>query len=100
MWTWIGVMLTAAGLAAGQLQWQEQITIDGDPVLRGLPRDAIPAIDDPVFVPADRAGFVAESEPVIGVVLDGQARAYPTWLLNGHEIVNDHVAGRAITVTW
>lgn len=99
MWTWIAVVLATVALA-GQMQWQEQVTIDGDPVLRGLPRDAIPAIDNPVFVPADRADFVAQDEPVIGVVLDGQARAYPTWLLNGHEIVNDRIGQHTIAVTW
>lgn len=87
-------------IAVAQLQWQPQATIDGIPVLRGLPKDAIPAIDDPRFVPAQQATFVAADEPVVGVVLAGQARAYPTWLLNGHEIVNDEIGGTAFAVTW
>lgn len=91
--------MLAAALAA-QLSWTEQKTIDGDAVMRGLPKDAIPAIDAPIFVTADRAPFMRDEEPVIGVRAGGVARAYPTWLLNGHEIVNDTIAGRAIAVTW
>lgn len=91
---WLAIGLGAQG------RWVEQETIDGDPVLRGLPKDAIPAIDQPTFVSADRATFVGADEPVIGVVVGGDARAYPTWLLNAHEIVNDRIGGRAIAVTW
>jgi hypothetical protein len=91
-------MLAVVTLAV-QGHWVE-VKIDGDPVLRGLPKDAIPAIDNPLFVPADAASFVHSDEPVIGVVIDGDARAYPTWLLNAHEIVNDRIAGLAIAVTW
>ncbi len=89
-----------AGTMSAQLSWTEQATIDGDPVMRGLPKDAIPAIDKPVFVPVAQAKYMQDEEPVIGVAFGAVARAYPTWLLNGHEIVNDTIAGRAITVTW
>lgn len=91
--------MLAAALAA-QLSWTEQKTIDGDAVVRGLPKDAIPAIDAPTFVAVDRASFMRDDEPVIGVRVGTVARAYPTWLLNGHEIVNDTIAGRSIAVTW
>jgi hypothetical protein len=43
---------------------------------------------------------VSGDEPVIGVVLGGEARAYPTWQLNAHEIVNDRIGNRSIAVTW
>lgn len=94
----IWLILTAA--VSAQLSWVEQTTIDGDPVLRGLPKDAIPAIDEPVFVSAGQSGFMQDQEPVIGVAIGAVARAYPAWLLNGHEVVNDTIGGRAITVTW
>lgn len=96
----VAAIACTALTSSAQLQWQPQATIDGSPVLRGLPKDAIPAIDDPTFVPAQRATFVAAEEPVVGVVIDSQARAYPTWLLNGHEIVNDQIGGTAFAVTW
>ncbi len=65
-----------------------------------LPRDAIPSIDDPVFEPAARAKGVDDYEPVIGVVGEREQRAYSTWQLDRHEIVNDTFEGRPIAVTW
>lgn len=66
-----------------------------------LPKDAIPAIDDPEFFSAEEADeFYFPDERVIGVVFDGDARAYSIPLLSSYEIVNDTVGGRKIAVTW
>lgn len=66
-----------------------------------LPPDAIPAIDHPPFLPADEADSeYSASELVLGVEIDGDARAYSIPFLSGHEIVNDTVAGVPIAVTW
>jgi hypothetical protein len=64
-----------------------------------LPRDAIPAIFDPEFEPASKASL-ADHELVIGVVGENEQRAYSTWQLDRHEIVNDTFEGRPIAVTW
>ena len=95
------VLALALGLiVAPQRPWAEAAVIDGDPVMRGLPKDAIPAIDEPIFVRADRATFMKDDEYVIGVFDGTTAKAYSTWHLNGHEIVNDTLGSAAITVTW
>lgn len=76
-------------------------TIGGDDVYQVLPVGAIPAIDEPEFVSgaeADRQ--MRPKEPVLGVVVDGEARAYSLWQLDAHEIVNDEIAGTAIAATW
>jgi len=65
----------------------------------GLPRDAIPAIDAPAFVPVDAAELPAR-EPVIGLVIGGDARAYPLRILIWHEIVNDVVGGVPVAITY
>lgn len=66
-----------------------------------LRRDAIPAIDEPTFLTAeDAAAEYAPDELVMGVVFEGEARAYSVPHLSGHEIVNDNVAGVKIAVTW
>jgi len=66
-----------------------------------LPRDAIPAIDNPRFYSVAEADEeYAPDELVLGVSLNGESRAYSTALLNSHEIVNDTVGGRKIAVTW
>lgn len=74
--------------------------IEGDRVYSFLAPDRIPAIDRPAFVPAAEADFMAEEEAVIGVVHGGEARAYSTWHLGRHEIVNDVLEGRPVAVTW
>jgi len=75
---------------------------------RGAPRDAIPAITDPVFgadwsdVTQRSQGYdsslpeglaLNDDDQVIGVERDGRARAYPLRVLNWHEVVNDTFAG-------
>ena len=66
-----------------------------------LPPDAIPAISDPSFVSAEEAGDQYDrDELVLGVEIDGDARAYSVPLLSRHEIVNDVVGGKPIAVTW
>lgn len=53
--------------------------------------------------PADEAqGGVGPSETVLGIVLGGQARAYPINMLSdpAREILNDELGGRPIAVTW
>jgi hypothetical protein len=72
-----------------------------DKIITVLPKDRIPSIDFPFFVPADEAGgMMADEELVIGVSIDGDHRAYSVPHLSRHEIVNDVVGGRPIAVTW
>jgi hypothetical protein len=76
-------------------------TIGGEDVYQLLPVGAIPAIDDPEFVSgADAELQMRAEEPVLGVVIGGEARAYSLWQLDAHEIVNDEIAGSAIAATW
>jgi hypothetical protein len=70
-------------------------------IFRVLPRDAIPAIDAPTFMSASAADrFFSDDEIVIGIVGETEQRAYSTWQLDRHEIVNDVFEGRPIAVTW
>ncbi len=75
--------------------------IDLSEVISGGPgKDGIPSIDRPVFVPVDEYNDADPLEPVVGVVIEGQARAYPLRVLTWHEIVNDELAGQPIAVTY
>lgn len=70
-------------------------------MVRLLPPDAIPSIDDPQYYSAAEADREYDAnETVIGLELEGEARAYSTALLSRHEIVNDELRGRPIAVTW
>ncbi len=71
------------------------------PVVRVVPRDLIPAVFDPVHIPADGVGEQAgKGTPVIGVSVGGKSVAYSIAYLSSREIVNDTVGGTPIVVTW
>ncbi|MHA1113348.1 MAG: DUF3179 domain-containing protein [Alphaproteobacteria bacterium] len=69
--------------------------IDGGPS-----KDGIRSIDAPKFVPVADETPIADSEPVIGLVLAGEARAYPLRYLMFHEIVNDVIGEVPVAVTF
>jgi hypothetical protein len=64
-----------------------------------LTDDAIRPVYDPQFIPADEAPL-KDDELVIGVAIDGNAKAYPISVLRFREMVNDDLAGMHILVTW
>jgi len=66
-----------------------------------LPRDRIKPIDDPKFYNVEvGATYFSEKEPVIAVVYNGIAKAYPLSILIAHEIVNDKISGLKIAATF
>ena len=64
-----------------------------------LPHDAIRPICLPTFLPVTSSGW-SDDVLVIGVEIDGVAKAYPVSILNRREIVNDQLAQPPILVTW
>ncbi|HUP32700.1 MAG TPA: DUF3179 domain-containing protein, partial [Gaiellaceae bacterium] len=66
----------------------------------GPPKDGIPPIDAPRFLPVSEVDFLEPREPVIAVEVSGRARAYPIQILMWHEIVNDEIAGVPVSVTF
>ncbi len=75
-------------------------SVDPALIVTVLPRDAIRAIDHPQFESATQATEIDPDEHVIGVVIHGEARAYPLPILSSHEIVNDVIGGEPVAVTW
>ncbi len=100
-------------------QWYDftNSPIPAEELQYGIGKDRIPSIDDPVWVSPDDPRLL-EIPPspyrrcerpksndeimVIGYVTDGQARAYPTALMDQHEVVNDRSpkTGKPFTVGW
>jgi hypothetical protein len=73
----------------------------GLPIVAWGPRDSFPVIRKPFFVSARQGDTeLATDEPVLGLVLDGEARAYSTNQLNRHEMVVDQVGDTPILVTY
>jgi hypothetical protein len=65
-----------------------------------VPKDAIPALVLPEHVAVEKATFLRAGDRVIAVEFGGEAVAYPTRILEHHEVVNDLVGGRPIVVTY
>ena len=67
----------------------------------GDPRDKLPPIYKPkIITPKEADKFLAGTSRVIGIEIEGEARAYPLLLLRIHEIVNDTLGGRAIAPNY
>ena len=80
---------------------QPDIDAEIDHVFQGCShRDCIPSIDQPKFLPAGEANFLDPDDLVISVTHDGETRAYPTRILDRHEIVNDRFGDTPLAVTY
>lgn len=95
-------VLAALAVAAPAAAWDlSRHSIPLEEILSGgPPRDGIPALLDPKFVPAAEAGFLKPDDRVLGFVHRGEARAYPIRILSWHELVNDRVGGVPALVSW
>ena len=67
----------------------------------GQPPDGIPSIDAPRFESVQSAsGWLKADDLVLTVEHNDQVKAYPTRILNYHEIVNDTIGRLAIAATY
>ena len=75
----------------------------------GNPRDFLPSLDLPQAIRGSevlrwneehRRKLLVSNDRVAGLVVNGQARAYPLSILNAHEVVNDVLGGVPIAVTY
>ena len=64
-----------------------------------LPRGRIAAVFEPQFVRASQAE-ISEDAWVLGVVVEGQPKAYSLNLLNRHEVVNDRSGDIRFAAVW
>lgn len=75
--------------------------IDLNEIISGGPgKDGIPAIDNPIFVALSSYEGIDPHEPVIGVTIGNQSKAYPLRVMIWHEIVNDEIDGVPVAVTY
>jgi hypothetical protein len=62
--------------------------------------DGIPALANPGIKPASDASYLVDQDPVFGVTLNGDSRAYPLRILDWHEMANDVVGGTSVALTY
>jgi hypothetical protein len=66
----------------------------------GVRKDGIPALTNPRHVPARAAAYLTPDELVLGLVVRGEARAYPLRIMDWHEMANDVVGGVPISIAY
>ncbi len=75
-------------------------TVHPSEISAGCPgMDCIPSIDNPKYVTGN-PDWMDPGNLVIGVEIDGDARAFPLKILDRHEIVNTEVGGEPVAVTY
>lgn len=66
-----------------------------------LAYDAIRPVYQPEFASAAEAGaLLQEDELVLGLSIEGEAKAYPISVLHFREMVNDELGRTPVLVTW
>jgi len=66
----------------------------------GPGKDGIPSIDEPNFASAENASSIlSDNLLVVGIKIGDVTRAYPHFILDWHEIVNDDVNGVEVAVS-
>jgi hypothetical protein len=66
----------------------------------GVRVNGIPPLVSPETVPADAADWLSDRHVVFGVVVNGEARAYPKRILAWHELARDTVGGASLTIVY
>ena len=68
---------------------------------RAVARDAFPVLNNPSMgTVEDGNRLLQPNEWVIGIALNGEAKAYPVAVMGFYELINDVVRGTPITVCW
>lgn len=65
-----------------------------------MEHDLFLSATDPRTVPAREARHVQPADEVFGVVVGGQARAYPIYMIAYHHVVNDVIQGIPVAITY
>ncbi|MEM7541017.1 MAG: DUF3179 domain-containing protein [Pseudomonadota bacterium] len=66
----------------------------------GVVKDGIPALDYPTLISASQASYLSASEPVFGIEINGDARAYPYRIMDWHEMFNDEIGGVSVALAY
>lgn len=84
----------------GPLFDMSNLQVPAERIKQGQVKDGIPSLTGPGVAPVSDAGFMRDADRVVGVVVNGEARAYPIKVLNYHECYNDELGGVPIAVIY
>ena len=72
-----------------------------DTIVQACPaRDCIPSIDRPVYVTTEDVDYLLDDDLLLTLTHNGITRAYPTRILDHHEIVNDSFGSHPVAITY
>ena len=72
-----------------------------DALMQACPaRDCIPSIDQPAFIAAGEVDFLRDDDLILTLTHNGITRAYPTRILDHHEIVNDMFGPDPVAISY
>ena len=66
----------------------------------GVPVDGIPSLDSPKLINADEATYLVNGDPVFGVDINGDIRAYPLRIMGWHEMFNETIGGVPVALAY
>lgn len=89
----------------GDIDWRlvtwGGVPIDARPFNQtDLPCSCIPAVDNPTVTSAEDASWLRDNDVIFGIVLNGEARAYPLQIMEVREMVNDTLGGRDLGIPY
>ncbi|MDE0137218.1 MAG: DUF3179 domain-containing (seleno)protein [bacterium] len=64
------------------------------------PRGCIPALNDPLLVPASEGDYYPDEAYVFAVTVNGEAVAFPKNIMEVHEMVNITIGGRRLGIPY
>ena len=66
----------------------------------GVPIDGIPPLESAPTLPGLEADYLEDDEPVFGVIVNGDSRAYPLRIIDNHEMANDVIGGVPVSLAY
>lgn len=78
---------------------QAKIRLD-EIIWGGVLQDGIPPLILPKSIAASQASYLSDTDVVFGLVVNGEARAYPKRILAWHELLTDEIGEQSITVVY
>jgi hypothetical protein len=85
------------GEGAGSTGWLIPV---GEVMDGGPGKDGIPALNSPALIRNHQVDFLSGHDLVVGLVIDGEPRAYPHLILDWHEIINDQIGSSQFAITY
>ncbi|UCG22981.1 MAG: DUF3179 domain-containing protein [Chloroflexota bacterium] len=66
----------------------------------GVPIDGIPPLENAPMIPGAEADYLLDEEPVFGLLVNDEARAYPLRIVDNHEMANDVIGGVPVSIAY